>query len=147
MKNTYQHEILKFNEERGVGVNIYDNKIMEFKNGEVIYMFIPVIKAKVKPTELKCSGITFQSPDYMESKGFILILRDDMRFVRISIENLKPEDSERMKALGFNVVFDDDKCLRCIEDTDRGYSIGYAPWCAQITSFRTPYLNWTSFMK
>lgn len=147
MKNTYQHEILKFNEEREVGVNIYDNKIMEFKNGEVVYMFIPVIKAKVKPTELKCGGITFQSPDYVKSKGFIVILRDDRRFVRISIENLKPEDSEYMKACGFNVVFDDNKCLRYIEDIDRGYSVGYAPWCAQITSFRTPYFKWTSFMK
>lgn len=141
MKNTYQHEILKFNEEREVGVNIYDNKIMEFKNGEVVYMFIPVIKAKVKPTELKCSGITFQSPDYMKSKGFVLILNDDGTFTRISIENLKPEDSEKMKEYGFNVVFDDNNNLRFIEDTVRGYSIGYAPWCAQINSFRSPYFK------
>ena len=145
---TYQHEMLKFNEEREVRVNIYDNKIMEFdKNGEAIYLFIPVVKMKIEPTEIDYEGIKLRTPGYMESKGFILILRDDRRFVRISIENLKSEDSERMKACGFNVVFDDDKNLRYIEDIDRGYSVGYAPWCAQITSFRTPYLKWTSFMK
>lgn len=150
MKNTYQHEILKFNEEREVAVNIHDNKIIEFdKNGEVIYMFIPVVKAKVKPTKMECDGITLRSPDhiYIESKGFILILRDDRRFVRFSIENLKPEDSDMMKACGFNVVFDDDKCLLGIEDIERGYSIWYASRCAQIISFVTPYLKWTSFMK
>lgn len=145
---TYQHEMLKFNEEREVRVNIYDNKIMEFdKNGEAIYLFIPVVKMKVEPVETEYDGITLRSPDYMESKGFVLILKDDGTFTRISIENLKPEDSEKLKDYGFNVVFDDNGCLRCIEDTDRGYSVGYAPWCAQITSFRTPYLKWTSFMK
>ena len=149
MKNTYQHEILKFNEEREVGVNIYDNKIVEFnKNREVVYMFIPTVKAKdEQPTEIECDGIVLRSPDYMKSKGFVLILNDDGTFTRISIENLKPEDSEKMKEYGFNVVFDDDKNLRCIEDTVRGYSIGYAPWSAQIISFRSPYFKWTSFMK
>lgn len=147
MKNTYQHELLKFNEEREVAVNIYDNKIIEFKNGEVIYMFIPDMKEKVEPVETEYDGITLRSPDYIESKGFVLILKDDGTFTRISIENLKPEDSEKLKDCGFNVVFDDNGCLTYIEDTIRGYSIGYAPWSAQITSFRTPYLKWTSFMK
>lgn len=52
-----------------------------------------------------------------------------------------------MKEYGFNVVFDDNNNLRFIEDTVRGYSIGYAPWSAQINSFRSPYFKWTSFMK
>lgn len=155
MKNTYQDsdikklsEILKFDAEREVYVDIYDNKIMEFnKTGEVIYILIPTVKVKSKPIELEYDGIKLRSPDYKESKGFIVILRDDRRFVRISIENLKPKDSDHMKACGFNIVFDDNKCLRCIEDIDRGYSIGYAPWSAQITSFRSPYFKWTSFMK
>lgn len=90
MKNTYQHEILKFNEEREVGVNIYDNKIIEFnKNREVVYMFIPTVKVKdEQPTEIECDGIVLRSPDYMKSKGFVLILNDDGTFTRISIENL-----------------------------------------------------------
>lgn len=97
MKNTYQDsdikklsEILKFDAEREVYVDIYDNKIMEFnKTGEVIYILIPAVKVKSKPIELEYDGITLRSPDYMKSKGFVLILNDDGTFTRISIENLK----------------------------------------------------------
>lgn len=117
--------------DRGVSINIntYNFKVKEFDDeGNVVYILDA--SRKVKPDGFK--------------KGFALILNADGTYTRISFENLKPEDSEKMKEYGFRIAFDNNGTLRCVEDLNRGYFIGYTYdsnlACAFGTNY-TPFIN------
>lgn len=47
-------------------------------------------------------------------------------YIMISFDDLKQEDSKKLEEYGIRVMFDDDKNLRCIEDTRYGYFYGYS---------------------
>lgn len=89
-----------------------------------------------KNGEISCILVGERRVDDEIKKGFSLIRIDD-GYIMISFEELKPEDSEKMKEYGFRISFDENNILRCVEyglnfDNTYTYLIGYCNYSNEV---------------